>query len=473
MRKNPPHHRGAPGSHHNARRKLASSTRIFPVSAVVLDHIKPHPRNTRTHSKKQIRQIADSIQAVGFAAPVLIDENGVLLAGHGRLEAARLLGLKTIPAMVIDGLTEARKRALLLADNRIAQSAGWDRERLADELISLPELLAADGLDISVTGFEPAEIDALMADFGDDIPDPSDDIEPALLSGVPVTRHGDLWQLGRHRIIHGSCLDEAVLTWVLDGQMPTMVFADPPYGVSIVTTHGFVGGGEAYDIPFGGVKHPRRRGYVGGGQRTKDLTGHYPIESWGKDGRRNGERGPVKGTLHGAAPIGKYAPVIGDDSTELAIAASALLLDHYPKAIQIWWGGNYYADHLPASSCWLVWNKETGHTDFADCELAWTNQPNAVRMFTHRWNGMLRASEHERRWHPTQKPAALAAWVYRTLGKTGDVILDPFLGSAPSLLAAEQCEQRTLYGCELSLEYLAIALERWHQLTGFQPERLA
>jgi ParB-like chromosome segregation protein Spo0J len=96
---------------------------------VALGHIKPHPHNTRTHSKKQIRRIADSIQAVGFTSPVLIDEQGVLLAGHGRLEAAKLLGLKTIPAIVIAGLSEARKRALLLADNRIAQSAGWDRER--------------------------------------------------------------------------------------------------------------------------------------------------------------------------------------------------------------------------------------------------------------------------------------------------------------------------------------------------------
>jgi ParB-like chromosome segregation protein Spo0J len=159
---------------------------------VSLDHIKPHPHNTRTHSKKQIGQIANSIRAVGFASPVLIDENGMLLAGHGRLEAAKLLGLDRIPAIVLEGLSEARKRALLLADNRIAQSAGWDRERLAGELLSLPELLLADGLDISVTGFEPAEIDALMADFGDDIPDPVDDVDSALLSGPTVTRQGDL-----------------------------------------------------------------------------------------------------------------------------------------------------------------------------------------------------------------------------------------------------------------------------------------
>ena len=160
---------------------------------VAVDQIKPHPHNPRTHSRKQIRQIADSIQAVGFAAPVLIDETGMLLAGHGRLEAAKLLGLKRIPAVVIDGLSEARKRALLLADNRIAQSAGWDRERLADELMSLPELLLADGLDLTVTGFEPAEVDGLLADF-------EDNIRPAVtliphLSGPAVSRAGDLWQL--------------------------------------------------------------------------------------------------------------------------------------------------------------------------------------------------------------------------------------------------------------------------------------
>src|SRR5262249_58068835 len=116
--------------HPGSRQRSSSPALIRPVSAVALDHIKPHPRNTRTHSKKQIRQIADSIQAVGFAAPVLIDESGMLLAGHGRIEAAKMLRLRTIPAIVIEGLSEARKRTLLLADNRIAQSAGWDRERL-------------------------------------------------------------------------------------------------------------------------------------------------------------------------------------------------------------------------------------------------------------------------------------------------------------------------------------------------------
>src|SRR5262249_61934049 len=129
---------------------------------------------------------------------------------------ASLLGLKTIPAIVIDGLTEARKRGLFLADNRIAQSAGWDRERLADELLSLPELLVEDGLDITVTGFEPAEIDALLADFEDDASDPADELDPSQLAGPEVTRPDDLWQLGKHRHLCGYARETSPLDTLLD-----------------------------------------------------------------------------------------------------------------------------------------------------------------------------------------------------------------------------------------------------------------
>ena len=155
---------------------------------VPIDQIRPHPRNARTHSKKQIRQIAASIRALGFAAPFLIDENKMLIAGHGRLEAAKSLGMSSIPAIVISGLSDAKKRALLLADNRIAQSAGWDREQLAIELAALPELLVEDDLDISITGFEPAEIDALHADFEDASTDPADEIDDSCLDGPAVTQ---------------------------------------------------------------------------------------------------------------------------------------------------------------------------------------------------------------------------------------------------------------------------------------------
>jgi ParB-like chromosome segregation protein Spo0J len=188
-----------------------------------IDQIRPHPRNARIHAKKQIRQIAASIRAVGFAAPVLIDEDNVLIAGHGRLEAAKSLGMSSIPAIVVSGLSKAKKRALRLADNRIAQSAGWDRELLAAELAELPELLIDDDLDISVTGFEPAEIDALHADF-EDASDPDDEIDDSCLDGPAVTQLGDLWQLSKHRLLCGDARNSNDLRRLLDGERAHMAF---------------------------------------------------------------------------------------------------------------------------------------------------------------------------------------------------------------------------------------------------------
>jgi len=151
-----------------------------------IEQVRPNAKNTRTHSKNQIRQIATSIRELGFAAPVLVDEYDVLIAGHGRLEAARSLGMASIPAIVLDGLSEAKKRALMLADNRIAQSAGWDREQLSIELAALPELLIEEGIDIGITGFEPAEIDLLHMDFEEQEIRPR--TSPRIASAAPVSR---------------------------------------------------------------------------------------------------------------------------------------------------------------------------------------------------------------------------------------------------------------------------------------------
>jgi ParB-like chromosome segregation protein Spo0J len=187
--------------------------------------VKPNPRNARTHSKKQIRQIADSIVVCGFIVPVLIDENSMLLAGHGRLEAAKLLGLKRIPAIRLYGLSEAQKRALLIADNRIAANAGWDRERLAIELPELTELLIAESLDISLTGFEPAEIDQLISDFEEKTEDPADSIRTDWLSLAPVSRPGDFWQLGPHRLLCGDAREPANLDRLLGDEQAAMAFS--------------------------------------------------------------------------------------------------------------------------------------------------------------------------------------------------------------------------------------------------------
>jgi ParB-like chromosome segregation protein Spo0J len=175
--------------------------------------IKPHPKNARTHPVKQISRLVESIDQFGFTSPILVDENNVILAGHARWQAAKQAGLKVVPVIVIRDLSEAKKRAYVLADNKIAELAGYDRPALAAELEELSSLLAEDDLDLSLTGFEPAEIDSLFADLVDAETDPADGLPE--IAAHPVSRKGDLWVLGnRHRLLcddaryanyHASC----------------------------------------------------------------------------------------------------------------------------------------------------------------------------------------------------------------------------------------------------------------------------
>ena len=219
----------------------------YEVIHVRLSDLRANPRNARTHSKKQIGQIAASIREFGFTSPVLTDETGMLLAGHGRFDAAQLLGLKTIPAIAIADLSEARKRALLLADNKIAQNAGWNREQLAIELEALPELLAFEDLDVSITGFEPVEIDTLAADFEQTSSDPADAFDPSISAAMPVSQRGDVWQLGKSRLLCGDARDANDLNSLMGGKRAHMAFLDPPYNVLV---KGIVGRGKIKRAEF-------------------------------------------------------------------------------------------------------------------------------------------------------------------------------------------------------------------------------
>jgi ParB-like chromosome segregation protein Spo0J len=186
---------------------------------IAIDAVKPNPRNARTHSKKQIRQIADSITAFGFLVPILIDEGSVVIAGHGRYAAAILLGLPEVPVIRVEGLSEAKRRALALADNKIAENAGWDRELLATELPELADILVVEGLDVSITGFAPVEIDQIATDFEEDASDPADTVDPQWTNGAPLSTPGDLWELGGHRLLCGDARNANDLARLL-GESP-------------------------------------------------------------------------------------------------------------------------------------------------------------------------------------------------------------------------------------------------------------
>ncbi len=209
-----------------------------------LSELKPNPNNARTHSRRQIRQIADSIAQFGFNNPVLVDEHGMIIAGHGRVEAAKLLGLTEVPTVCLAHMSEAQKRTYVIADNKLAEKAGWDKDILAIEFQALIEL--APELDLTVTGFELAEIDLIIQEEDSAEADVLDEVALPDPEAPVVTRAGDLWQLGEHRVLCGDSIQKHSYISVLQDERAQMVFADPPYNVRI--------GGHVSGL--GRVQHP-------------------------------------------------------------------------------------------------------------------------------------------------------------------------------------------------------------------------
>lgn len=208
------------------------------IEYLAITELKPWPRNARTHSRKQVKQIADCIKTFGFTNPVLIDDDLMILAGHGRIEAARLLGMDKVPSVRLSSMTAAQKRAYVLADNKLALNAGWDEEILAGELQALLDIEL--DFDVEITGFGVAEIDGLIEGVTpQEDGDPADDALPTDRDIVARCRPGDIWQLGNHRLVCGDALDAETVALLMDGEKARMVFTDPPYNVPI---DGHVGG---------------------------------------------------------------------------------------------------------------------------------------------------------------------------------------------------------------------------------------
>jgi len=382
-----------------------------------IEQLVPYAKNSRTHSDAQVAQIAASIKEWGFTSAILVDENGGIIAGHGRILAARKLGMAQVPVMIAKGWSDAQKRAYVIADNKLAMNAGWDNEMLAIEIGELGDL----GFDLELTGFAADEIAALMPEqIATGMTD--EDAVPEVPE-QPVTVLGDVWLLGKHRLMCGDSTSIDAVDKLMDGATVDMVYTDPPYGISIVKGSK-VGG----DKPFG----------------SKDSRGTV------------GATNIVKANL--------YAPIAGDDTIDVALDAIQVIKTLSAK-VEIIWGGNYYANALENSSCWIVWDKEnTGN--FADAELAWTNQKTAVRIFKHMWNGMVKASEHgQKRVHPTQKPVKLAEWCIQEYGDKCQNLLDLFCGSGSTLLACET-KNKTGYMMELSPNYCDVIIKRWQDFTG-------
>ncbi len=465
-------------------RKIEKAAHIKENTIVPLHRLFAHPENYRVHPPTQIANLVASLTRFGQGRSIVCQdgpEHLLIVAGHGVVEAARRLDWQELRADILPAdWTPVQVKGYLIADNLLSAQAEDDTDILAH---LLQEQQSA-GYDLAALGSGDEALRQMLESLGDGYAgeqEEGDGAEDELPEEVETRcKPGDIWQLGKHRIGCLNSCDAEQVQRLIDAQPIHFVFSDPPYGIEIVATNVSVGGGEAYDIPFGGVKN--RKGDVGGGashirktgkpyiadKRLGTSNGSKPFGSKADRGSIGGANPPgSKNNLRIAPQIvaGKYYPVIGDDSTATAITAYRLCAEFFPQAIQIWWGANYYAHALPPSKCWLVWDKEnTGN--FADAELAWCSDKSAVRIFKHMWNGLMKDSEKgQRRVHPTQKPVALAGWCFEKYGSGYDVIYDPFLGSGISVIAAENLG-RAVYGCELSPEYIDVIITRWERHTG-------
>ena len=406
------------------------------IQNVPISRLRANPRNARTHSKKQIRQIADSIEKFGFITPIIVDENKVILAGHGRWLAAKLLRLHRIPILVVAGLSEAQRRAYALADNKLAERAGWDIAALAIELDEIAPLLSKAGLDIQLTGFEPAEIDALMGDLIDPEQDPAD--EQPDIGAVPTSRKGDLWLLSRHRLLCGDAREASNVRKLMGGDRAAMVITDPPYNVAISSIQG-----------RGQIKH--RDFVAASGELSSSQFIRFLVEALSLAAKHS-----VSGSIH-------YVFMDWRHLREILTAGEEVYGEL--KNLVVWAKTNAGQGSFYRSQHELIFVFKSG--DAAHVNNFELGQHGRTRSNVWNYAGVntFRAGRlDDLSVHPTVKPAALIADAMRDCSRRGDIVLDPFMGSGTTILAAERVGRRG-YGLELDPLYVDAAIRRWQAFT--------
>jgi DNA modification methylase len=334
------------------------------------------------------------------------------------------------------GLSDAEKRALAIADNKIATNAGWDRSLLAAELGELASLLPEFNLDLEITGFEPAEIDGLMADFGDSERDPGD--EPCELAGQPVSRKGDIWQCGGHRLLCGDACNPSHLTTLMGRDRATMVFADPPYNVRIATTLG-----------RGKIKH-REFARASGEMSWSEFKGF--LEQWLRLAAKSSE----DGSIHFICMDWRHLSEMHSAGEEVFGPLQNLVVWNKTNAGQ---GSFYRSQH---ELIFVYKNGDAAHLNNIELGRHGRNRSN---VWTYAGVNTFRSGRlDDLSVHPTVKPVALVADAIKDSSRRGDIVLDPFMGSGTTLLAAERVGRRA-YGVEIDPLYVDAAIRRWQDFT--------
>lgn len=395
----------------------------------------PDPRNARTHSKKQVAQIIASIEAFGFTNPILADEQGNLIAGHGRLRAAKEMGLAEVPVITLGGLSEAQKKALRLADNKIALNAGWDTEILKLELaeLSLPEI----EVDLGLTGFSPGEIDVVLADT----PDPDDEVIPAVPEN-PRVQAGDIWQLGEHRVGCGDGRDTAFLQKLVgENAKIACAFLDPPYNVKI--------NGHA------NAKGRHREFAMASGEMSETEFRAFLADTLGACAKVSRD-----GAVHFVCMDWRHM----DDVT----ASIAGIYDELLN-ICVWNKSNAGMGSLYRSKHEMVFVYRVGNAPHANHVELGKHGRNRTNVWDYASvNSMQGSRREDLALHPTVKPVGMVADAYCDVTRQGELVLDIFLGSGTSLIAAERVG-RCFRGLDIDPAYVDLAMQRWTDLTGREP----
>lgn len=387
------------------------------IKDIDIDKIRPYAGNQKEHPEKQIENIATSIREFGFIQPLVLDKENEIVIGHGRFLAAQKLELKTAPVVYVENLTKEQVRKLRIIDNKLNESA-WNVEKLKADL---------DELDFS-------EFDISFEDLFETLDEMSGKEEQSIEEGEtppppakPKAKPGQIYRLGRHRLMCGDSTSREDVEKLIDGDKIALVLTDPPYGVNIVASED----GES--------------GIVGFGEKGKNKI----------------------------ADCKQYLPIKGDETTDTARLNYEILKDVSEN--QIIFGGNYFTEFLPPRACWCIWDKEnTGN--FADAELAWTSFDKGAKLYRWLWNGLCRKGERnvegKTRVHPTQKPVGMLALIIKDFSKDNDCILDCFGGSGSTLMACEQTN-RSCYMIEYEAAYIDVIIKRWEDFTGKKAELIS
>ena len=392
------------------------------IKTVKISELKPHPKNPRVHPDNAIDKLVRSIKEYGWTNPVLVSADGYVLAGHARLKAAEKAGIEEVPVIYLP-LEGAKADAYLIADNRLQDETDWDYEKLED---LLQELDAGD-FDLELTGFDMDEIEDLMTQFHvpgeiieDEAPEPPEE---------PITKPGDIWQLGRHRLMCGDATKKEDVEKLMNGVKADMVLTDPPYGMNL-------------DTDFSSIKGS-----------MKSI------------GRKNHTQG------------NKYNKVIGDNE-DFTPKLITTIFDNFGYCKEMFlFGADYYAELLPNKNdgSWLVWDKRKESQADAigsEFELCWSKQKHKRRILRHDWFGFLSSEntyDARHRVHPTQKPITLFVDIINQWGKSAKVIVDMYGGSGSTLIACEQLN-RTCYMMEIDPIYCDVIVRRWENFTGQKAE---